>query len=73
MQLKFGLIFYAAKTFPIKILPIIFKSNQIDDDKTVINGNLADMYIKRDQFVIPFTCTFCGNLVTTKANLSSVK
>ena len=32
--------------------------------------NLAAMYTKRNQFVIPFTCTFCGNLVTTKANFS---
>ena len=30
----------------------------------------AVMYTRRDQFAIPLTCTFCGNLVTTKANLS---
>ena len=35
-------------------------------------SNLAGMYTKRDQFVIPLTCTFCGNLVTN-ANFSPAK
>ena len=31
---------------------------------------LAVIYTRRNQFVIPLTRTFCGNLVTTKANLN---
>ena len=31
---------------------------------------LAVMYTRRNQFAIPLTFTFCGNLVTMKANLS---
>ena len=38
-----------------------------------IYSNLAAMYTKRYQFVIPLTHTFCRNLVTTKANFSPVK
>ena len=36
-------------------------------------SNLAGMYTKRDQFVIPLTHTFCGNLVTTKASFTPAK
>ena len=39
----------------------------------MIYSNLAAMYTKMNQFVIPLTCNFCGNLVTTKANFSLAK
>ena len=43
--------------FALKCQPLAFKCWH----KAFMNWNLAAMYTKGDQFVIPLTCTFCGN------------
>ena len=44
-------------------------SNRVLKDEN-LDLTLAVMYTSRDRFVIPLTGTFCGNLISTKANFS---
>ena len=46
----------------------IWIANHLNNEK--INWTLAVTYARRDKLVIPLTRTFCGNLVSTKTNLS---